>query len=211
MLLDREKRLYLSGEVLAGLVARARALLTAFHDREPIKEGLPLEQLRVTLSEALDPRAFAKVVAALVDSGKVERHGDALREQGRGRALNLSEEGARARLFAELSAAGLAPPTVKELAERLKLPTTQAVELLKVGVADGSLCRVSEDLYFERRAVEGLRERLVAHLKEHKEISTQGFKELVGQSRKFVIPLSEYFDREKVTLRVGEKRQLRRG
>jgi selenocysteine-specific elongation factor len=32
----------------------------------------------------------------------------------------------------------------------------------------------------------------------------------VGGSRKFVIPLSEYFDREKVTLRVGEKRLLRR-
>jgi selenocysteine-specific elongation factor len=51
----------------------------------------------------------------------------------------------------------------------------------------------------------------VAHLTEHREITTQQFKELVGGSRKFVIPLSEYFDREKVTLRVGEKRLLRRG
>jgi selenocysteine-specific elongation factor len=59
--------------------------------------------------------------------------------------------------------------------------------------------------------VDDLRERLVGYLKEHKEITTQSFKELVGQSRKFVIPLSEYFDREKVTLRVGEKRVLRKG
>ena len=56
-----------------------------------------------------------------------------------------------------------------------------------------------------------LKDKLVTHLQAHREITTQGFKELVGQSRKFVIPLSEYFDREKVTLRVGEKRVLRRG
>src|SRR5262249_3230569 len=52
-------------------------------------------------------------------------------------------------------------------------------------------------------------QRLIAHLSEHREISTQQFKELVGGSRKFVIPLSEHFDREKVTLRVGDKRLLR--
>jgi len=71
--------------------------------------------------------------------------------------------------------------------------------------------RVSEELFFDAGAIAALRERLVAHLREKKDISTQGFKEMVGQTRKFVIPLSEYFDREKVTLRVGEKRVLRRG
>jgi selenocysteine-specific elongation factor len=57
--------------------------------------------------------------------------------------------------------------------------------------------------------VAGLRERLVTHLRARKEISTPEFKELVGATRKHVIPLAEYFDREKVTLRVGEKRLLR--
>jgi len=79
-----------------------------------------------------------------------------------------------------------------------------------VAVAEGAVLRVADDMYFDRKAIDELRERLVSYLKEHREISTQSFKELVGQSRKFVIPLSEYFDREKVTLRVGEKRVLRR-
>jgi len=49
----------------------------------------------------------------------------------------------------------------------------------------------------------------VAHLRERGEITTQEFKDLVGATRKHVIPLAEYFDREKVTLRVGERRVLR--
>ena len=82
---------------------------------------------------------------------------------------------------------------------------------MKVLSAEGSVVRVSDELFFHKAAVEALREKLVGYLKEHHEITTQAFKDLVGQSRKFVIPLSEFFDREKVTLRVGEKRVLRRG
>jgi selenocysteine-specific elongation factor len=68
---------------------------------------------------------------------------------------------------------------------------------------------VTEELYFHAAPLSALRAALLAHLAERREISTPAFKQLVGQSRKFVIPLSEYFDREKVTLRLGERRVAR--
>jgi selenocysteine-specific elongation factor len=70
--------------------------------------------------------------------------------------------------------------------------------------------KVSEDLHFDAQAVEALRRRLVDHLREVQRIDAQGLKALAGVSRKFSIPLGEYFDRAKVTLRVGEARVLRR-
>ncbi|MCE9672386.1 selenocysteine-specific translation elongation factor [Myxococcus stipitatus] len=211
VLLDRERRWYLSGEVLEGLQGRSLALLAAFHEREPLRDGLPREELRQRLSAELDARAFQRVLQGLVDAAKVEVDKDVARLRGRGRTLSLGDEAARARLAAELSAAGLGPPTQGELSQKLQLPEPRLRELLKVLAAQGVVVRVSDDLCFDAGALASLRERLVAHLREKKEITTQGFKELVGQSRKFVIPLSEYFDREKVTLRVGEKRVLRRG
>ncbi|NMO20234.1 selenocysteine-specific translation elongation factor [Pyxidicoccus fallax] len=211
LLVDRERRLYLSGEVFEGLRGRALALLAAFHEREPLREGLPREELRQRLSSELDARIFQRVTQALVDAGKVELDKEVVRLKGRGRTLSLGDEAARARLAAELSAAGLAPPTLNELAQKLQLPGPRLQELLKVMALEGTVVRVSEELCFDAGALATLRERLVAHLREKKEITTQAFKEMVGQTRKFVIPLSEYFDREKVTLRVGEKRVLRRG
>ncbi|RKG84586.1 selenocysteine-specific translation elongation factor [Corallococcus terminator] len=211
LLVDRERRLYVSHDVFEGLRQRSLALLAAFHEREPMREGLSREELRQRLSAQLDARLFQRVVQALVDAGKAESEKDVVRLQGRGRTLTLGDEAARTRLSAELSAAGLAPPTVTELALKLKLPPAKLQELLKVLVAQGVGVRVSEELCFDANALGGLRERLVTHLREQKEITTQGFKDLVGQSRKFIIPLSEYFDREKVTLRVGDKRVLRRG
>lgn len=211
LLIDRERRLYLSGEVFEALQGRALALLAAFHEREPLREGLSREELRQRLSSALDARAFQRVSQALVESGRVELERDVVRLKGRGRTLTLGDTAARARLAAELSAAALAPPSLPELEQKLQLPASRLRELLGVMVVEGAAVRVSEGLWFAAGALASLRERLVAHLREKKEITTQDFKEMVGQSRKFVIPLSEYFDREKVTLRVGEKRVLRRG
>ena len=210
LLVDRERRLYLSAEVFEGLRARALALLATFHEREPLREGLSREELRQRLSGELEARLFTRLVQALVDAGQVEVDKEVVRLKGRGRTLSLDEDTARTRLVADLSAAGLAPPTLAELSQRLRLPPARVRELLKVAVAEGRVVAVGEELFFDAGAVAQLKERLVAHLREKKDISTQAFKELVGQSRKFVIPLSEYFDREKVTLRVGEKRVLRR-
>lgn len=211
LLVDKERRLYLSAEVFEGMVARALALIQSFHEREPLKEGLSKQELHQRLSDELEPKVLARVVQALLDAGQTELNGDIVRIKGRGRALSVSEETARTRVIAELTAAGLAPPRVDELAVKVGVPAESVVEILKVAAAAHDAIRVSEELFFSTGAIDGLRERLVAHLREHKEITTQTFKEMVGQSRKFVIPLSEYFDREKVTLRVGDRRVLRKG
>ena len=211
ILLDKERRLYLSGAVFHKLRERAFSLVEDFHAREPLKEGLPKEELRRRLSQELDPKLLARLLPALEGEGKVEVHGDVVRVRGKGRALTKSDEGDRARVVEELARAGLAPPRVEEMAQGLHLPAARVAELLKTASAEGLVVKVADDMYFDRRALDGLKEKLVGHLKEHKEITTQAFKEMVGQTRKWVIPLSEYFDREKVTLRVGEKRVLRKG
>jgi selenocysteine-specific elongation factor len=210
MLVDKERRHYLSAEVFASMVARSLALIQDFHQREPMKEGLSKEELRQRLFPELEARIFGRVVAALLEGGEVESSGEVLRLKGKGRTLTAGEETLRVQLLGKISAAGLGPPRLEELASHLSLPPARVQELMKVAVADRLVVRVSDDLYFDRKAVEHLQERLIAYLQQHKEISTQTFKDLVGQSRKYVIPLSEFFDREKVTLRVGEKRVLRR-
>jgi selenocysteine-specific elongation factor len=67
-----------------------------------------------------------------------------------------------------------------------------------------------KDLVFHHQPLSALRERLRAFLVDKGQITPQEWKELVGATRKFAIPLAEYFDAEKVTLRVGDLRKLRR-
>ena len=210
LLVDRERRLHVSREVFQGLLARALSILQEFHEREPLKDALGREELRQRLSAALEPRLLARLVNELVDHGQGELvPPEGIRLRGRGRSLTLGEEAARAKAAGALAAAGLAPPTLAELAQSVGLPPPRVAALLDGPVREGTVVKVTDDLYFHHAALTELRTRLLAHLSEHGEITTQGFKHLVGQSRKFVIPLSEYFDREKVTLRVGERRVAR--
>lgn len=210
LLVDKERRLYLSPDVFRTIVQKAHSILDTFHQNEPLKEGMGKEELRQKLATQLDPRIYNRVVAELLQNG-AENSGEFIWLTGRRRTLSLDDRGLRGRLLSELSNSSLSPPKLDELVARVGVSGPHAAEVLKVLVSEGKICRVTDDLYFTRDAIEQLKERLVAHLKAHREITTQTFKEMVGQSRKFVIPLSEFFDRERVTLRVGEKRVLRRG
>ena len=77
-------------------------------------------------------------------------------------------------------------------------------------VDGGDIIKVKEDLFFDAAAVAGLQDRLVSFLQENEEITTPQFKDMTGASRKYVIPLIEYFDSKNVTIRIGDIRKLRK-
>ena len=78
-------------------------------------------------------------------------------------------------------------------------------------VEEGQIVKTKDDLYFHAKAVDDLKKRMIEFLKSRGEMTTPQFKQLTGVSRKFVIPLIEYFDAKNVTLRVGDSRKLRKG
>ena len=102
---------------------------------------------------------------------------------------------------------GLQPPYFKELKE--KFPGNTGAEILEVMVKEGLLLKIKEDLFFHTSAVEDLKQRLVNFLNKNSEITTPQFKDLTGVSRKYAIPLIEYFDMKQITVRVGDSRVLR--
>lgn len=208
LLVDKDARRFLARGVFDGLVARALAQLERFHAEAPEKDGMPKEELRQRLGVPQD-KTFQRLLAALADAKRAEATAELVRLPGRGRAFDAAAKGLKDDVAKALATAGLAPPLVGDLAHRLRADEARVVELLKVLVAEGRAVRAGE-LYFDAAAVKALEGKLLAFLATHERITTQQFKDLTGQSRKFVIPLAEYFDREKVTLRVGETRVARR-
>jgi selenocysteine-specific elongation factor len=206
LLVDRDPRRYLSGRAFEGLRQKLSSAVAP-------GEAVPKEALRTTLSQNLEPRLFARVLAAEVEAGTLVLVGESVARGGLSAPVVSSDDLAqRAALLELLRKSGLAPPELAGLGARLGgwLPSV-VLGHLKALEASGQVSKVSETLYFHRDAVVALQDRLVDHLKTHGGISTQAFKALVGQTRKYVIPLSEFFDRERITLRVGEQRVLRRG
>jgi selenocysteine-specific elongation factor len=93
------------------------------------------------------------------------------------------------------AALGLTEPQVKSALDKL--------------VAAKLAIRIKPDLFMHAGVVSELRTKLLAFLDANKTIDAQQWKDLTGASRKFTIPLAEYFDAEKLTLRVGDVRRKR--
>jgi selenocysteine-specific elongation factor len=209
LLFDRERRGWISGEVARALSERLVAAVAAFHAAKPLAAGVSREELRGRLPRVVDPRLFARLLAALADKGQLLVEGDHVRAPSHHAASGAEGGALMSDVLTALVKGGLTPPWLAELPAAARGTADSVAAVLKLLVAEGKAVRVSSELYFAAGAVGELRERLVAHLRARREISTQEFKELVGATRKYVIPLAEYFDREKVTLRVGEKRVVR--
>jgi selenocysteine-specific elongation factor len=83
-------------------------------------------------------------------------------------------------------------------------------DLLGIATGDGELVKVSPELYFSPRTIAEVENKLVSRLEDDVEgITVSDFRKLIGTTRKFALPLLEYFDRSKVTARVGDVRKLR--
>src|SRR4030095_3238959 len=111
-------------------------------------------------------------------------------------------------LDTEFRRAGAAPPGPEEALGRLGVKGTEKHELFQLLVSDGRLLPGKEALLFHAAALQEIRDKVVAHLREKKEIGPADVKDLLGVSRKYAIPLMEYFDSQRVTVRQGERRVL---
>jgi selenocysteine-specific elongation factor len=122
----------------------------------------------------------------------------------------FKEEEADSKLEIEraFESAGLKVPALKEVLAGLKVDRARAQKIVTLLLRDRVLVKIADDLVFHRAALDGLRQRMLAHKARTPKIGVADFKELTGVSRKYAIPLLEYLDRERVTRRVGDERVI---
>jgi len=184
--------------------------LTQLHDRNPERNGFPREEIASLFTIPPDPGFLS---LALEGNASIARQGELYFLPARKpKAVELGSPLAR-KIAEFLRAAGDAAPGRAELLEAVKgiSADPKAVEKVVDGLARaGEIVRVKE-LLFDGAALRGIQEKLVAFLAKRGEITVPEFKEMTGLSRKYIIPLLEHFDAAKVTLRVGDKRVLRKG
>ena len=210
ILIEQEKQRMVAAEVFEKLGQKLCATLASYHEANPLKSGLPKEELRALLYRALDQRLFQFLLNDLQKKKKIDHDGPLVRLADHRISLKDEEKKLRRELELFYQQADLAPPTIKEvMAKFSRYPTPLLKEVLAIMVRDGFLAKATEDLYFHAPSLDNLKRKLVDHLLKHAEIDMPAFKDLTGLSRKFTIPLLEYFDKTRVTMRVGDKRILR--
>ena len=198
----------------ADAVARLRGLIVGaleqFHRTQPLRPGMSREELRGRAGGA-DERVFGHVLGTLGAEGVVGVDRDKVRLGSHEVRLSAEQQVAVDRVEREFRAAQASPPSAAEALGRAGLRGDEEHDLFQVLVESRRLVRVKESLFFHAEALDAIQGKLVALLRERKEIGPADIKDLLGISRKYAIPLLEFFDSRRVTTRVGERRVLRGG
>jgi selenocysteine-specific elongation factor len=178
--------------------------LTVFHDANPLVAGISKGELQEKVGVPVS--VFQGALDGLLHDKKVEISGETVRAVGRGVVMKDEEAESKQTIEQAFSAAGLKVPALKEVLAGLPVDKATAQKIVTLLLRDRVLIKLSEDLVFHRDALGELRRKLAEQKTKSPRIDVAKFKDLTGVSRKYAIPLLEYFDRERVTRRVGDER-----
>jgi selenocysteine-specific elongation factor len=193
----------------SALLQLSRELVTVlgrFHREQPLQPGMPREELRRRASASAPAAVFDRVVEELAHAGTVRVAPDTVALADHRVRFSAGEEDARRALVDAALEAGVAGVEVRAVSERTGRPATVLERVGGVLLREGVLERVGGAILVHRDALEGLKRDVRRRWPTGSRIDVSAFKELTGLSRKHVIPLLEYLDRQRVTRRAGASR-----
>ncbi len=208
-LYDKENHRFLHADALNEIQQAVLAILADYHRLYPLKTGMAKEELAAQLPHPVEVKLYNFVLRLLADQQQLVMEMEWVRQHSHKVDLTGDEKIIRGKIEQTYRESGLQPPFFKDVAGSLPGSPRQHQDVLEWTLSQGILIKVKEDLYFHSTVMEELQQRLVAYLKEHGEISTPEFKEMTQASRKYTIPLLEYFDVQRFTIRIGDVRRLR--
>ena len=185
--------------------------LKDFHGSHPLVPGMDMEELRGKLIFELSPKVFRALVETLTAEKTIAKEENLLRLTEHRVQLGSQEKTLMERIKKILGEQPLTPPDLKDVEKQLGVSRGKLTEVIRLLERDRSVIRVATDLYYLSSSIDQVRALLKTFLAEKSEITAASFRDLIGSSRKYTIPLLEYFDREGMTIRIGDIRRLKAG
>jgi selenocysteine-specific elongation factor len=208
---DKENQKFVNGTVFDDFKEKLVQKLADYHAKNPLKEGMPTQELKSKFQYIDDAKFFNILFTKLSRENLIILDKNIVKLSGHKVALQVDQHEIKEKIKKIYQASGLTPPFFRTICQDLDLDKNNAIAVLHMLIDEKSIIKTKDDLYFDAKKIDGLQQKLTAFLKENESITTPDFKGMTGGvSRKFVIPLIEYFDSINLTIRVGDTRQLRR-
>ncbi len=200
--LEGEDGIFYHAPLIKEIGERIEGRVKELHLAEPLKEGFPVEEVASGLKDARSG-AFSRALALLLEEGRLVKGEKGLLPSERGDAgadlLDKIEKIVLER--------GIEGPTPREISVETGIPEKDVRTVLSRLAREGKIKR-ARDFYFSSETVEEVAAKVREYLSEKGEMTVSQFRDLIGTTRKYAVPLVELMDQERVTLRRGDVRVL---
>ncbi len=177
--------------------------LAAYHEAHPLEPGMPRELLRAALDL---PELAGHLEEGLAHEGWIVLEGGTARLASYEPSLSAKQRDWSARIGTVLADAGYQGQSPQELCEHV--PQAEAVPLAEYLVRQGTAARVGRERYYDRDALERLREEIVDEVGRLGRAAPAELRARTGLTRKYLIPVLEWLDGAGFTVRDGDARRL---
>jgi len=177
--------------------------LKNFHTKSPLKPGMPKEELRALFNMEL--KLFDGLIT-LVNDVVMEK--EIVRLKTFSAVLSQEEETLKVKVLELLQKGGFQPSFKEEISQSLKLDQKHLSDILKLMVKEGNLVRINESMYLTTSVYNDMINALKNFFSKKPEMTVAEFRDILKTTRKYALPILEYLDSNKITLRVGDARKL---
>lgn len=205
---------YIARTPFENLKEKTLSEIDNFHKKEPLAKGILRETLREKIFAHLPPEIFRAVLTGLETEKKIAAEKDIVRAASHNLELSNDEKIMREKILKIFTHAKLEVPKLEDVltdaTKTAKADKNHARKILQLLINSGEIVKITDEFYFSRPTIDNLisQVREFAGKTSDRLIDVAAFKDLAGISRKYAIPLFEYFDREKITRRAGNKRLI---
>ncbi len=209
---DGEKILYFSKKSEEELSNKIIDALKKYHENNPFSPGLTKELLKSRISSFIPDSFFSYILDKLLQKGILHREKEIVFLSEFKKIDSTEKEELKKQIEEKFLKEGLTPRDFEEILLDFREKYKAVKELSQTLLREGVLVKVSEKLVYHHKVLEEVEKKVVEFLSKNKEMAISDFRALLGGkvSRKYLIPLAEYLDKKKVTLRIGDKRILRK-
>ncbi|MBA4372773.1 MAG: selenocysteine-specific translation elongation factor [Thermodesulfovibrio sp.] len=179
------------------------ALLQEFHRMNPIRPGIQKEEIRTSL--AMEPGLFTFI---LMHSDRIVIDKNLIRLKDFKAALTVGEEENSSKILEILNKSRFQPPSKSDLMNMLSIDQKKMSDILNLLIREHKVERISDSLYLSKETYDAILELVRGFYTAKNEMTVAEFRDLLDTSRKYALPLIEYLDTRKITLRVGDARKL---
>ncbi len=187
-------------------------LVEDYHESYPLRKGMGREELRTQLTISINSNELREITENMETRGKLELKNEYIALPDFKVVFSGEAEIVKDKILNRFKQHPYTPPDKNDLQEEMGSEHEQEIieETLRALTEQGILIRVTEDIYFLQEKIESARKRLREYLQEQESIELSEFRDMLASTRKYALPLLEYFDQQGITERRGDKRFLKK-
>ncbi len=204
---EKGKSYFILNKYFEKLKQETVQILDDFHRRNPTRKGFPLAELKNAL-HIKDSRFLNYLLEELTAEKKIDVKNNTAALKSRGIELTEEQKAKTEAIEKMLFDGGFAVPNSEQLAAELDLTKKETTEYLQILLESEKIVRLEQDIYFHKDRIEEAKQKLIDFFEKNDHITVGEFRQLLNTSRKYALPLLNYFDSIGLTVRQEDHRVL---